>query len=429
MSEKHIPEEELDDLFRKAAESYEPVYDPEAWAAMDQKLDGTQGQRTWFRRYYRYLALALALLLIGVTAVLLRTNHQENNNALVKEKLSESIHKETAEGKKLPRFPQKAELQKQSVHNNSLGNTAAAGGALSKTNRQKQVYLRNKSGRKGANSLKTKTTARPPEAEILPHRNSSVAKLAPSGNKPAGKSITLAPEKVQADSAFRIVTVDSTALTSADSSLKHSGRKEKFFLRSIQLSLVTAPDLTTVKFKNPESISTNAGLLLGIPVSKRISIVTGAVWANKLYQANPDDYAPTPDYWYGRHKPSTIKAKCNVLDIPLNVRYQVLEWGKNELSVQAGISSYLMLDEKYTYTYRSGGQDTYSTTWHVTNQNRHWLGVQNFSVGYTRKLSPAFAVGAEPFVKLPYKSIGAGKVNLTSAGVFFTAGYTLGFRK
>lgn len=191
------------------------------------------------------------------------------------------------------------------------------------------------------------------------------------------------------------------------------------------MTLVAAPDITTVRFKDPDAVSTNAGVLLSVPITRRLSLVTGAVWANKLYQATPADYKPSPDYWDGKRQPDVIAAACRVLDIPVNLQYQVLGWGRNMLSVQAGLSSYLMLNEEYTYTYYYPGREPYRNTRAFSNENRHWFGIQNLSVGYARQLSPAITIGAEPFVKIPLASIGEGRVKLTSAGVFFTAGFTL----
>ena len=41
-----IPDDELDDLFRKSAEETEIPFDPEAWRRMEQKLDGNRPNGT-----------------------------------------------------------------------------------------------------------------------------------------------------------------------------------------------------------------------------------------------------------------------------------------------------------------------------------------------------------------------------------------------
>ncbi|WP_205502168.1 hypothetical protein [Rufibacter psychrotolerans] len=206
--------------------------------------------------------------------------------------------------------------------------------------------------------------------------------------------------------------------TTAKESSQDKAEEGPGFLRSVQIAVAVAPDLTTVKFRQPEGLSANAGVLVGLPLTRRLSLVTGAVWANKKYSASPQEYS----FAGGYTSYSPIDATCAVLDLPLNLRYTVLESGKNAVAVQAGLSSYLMLREEYT---SGGGYGAYGYRYQVKNQNQHWFKVQNVSLVYTRALSPLFSVGVEPFVKVPLSGIGAGKVRLTSAGVFFSAGYTL----
>jgi hypothetical protein len=63
----HRPDDELDDLFRRAAGAYEPPFDPKAWKQMQQKLDG--GTRPLVRRLYLFglveLLFVLAVLVLA----------------------------------------------------------------------------------------------------------------------------------------------------------------------------------------------------------------------------------------------------------------------------------------------------------------------------------------------------------------------------
>jgi hypothetical protein len=105
-----------------------------------------------------------------------------------------------------------------------------------------------------------------------------------------------------------------------------------------------------------------------------------------------------------------------VLDIPLNVGYQVYNKGANKFSLGTGLSSYFMLRENYTYNYASGSPDG-PTNYNIRNQNKHILGVLNLNATYQREISSKFGVGIQPYLKLPLTGIGYGEVNLKSAGV------------
>ena len=59
-----MSDEELDNLFRKSAEHLDPPFDPEAWKAMERKLDQATVRAPWYRRYWP-LGLLLLLLLLA----------------------------------------------------------------------------------------------------------------------------------------------------------------------------------------------------------------------------------------------------------------------------------------------------------------------------------------------------------------------------
>ena len=145
--------------------------------------------------------------------------------------------------------------------------------------------------------------------------------------------------------------------------------------------------------------------------------------ARKVYDAEPGDYGDKY-YWYNRHKPDAISAVCQVLDIPVNIGYNIRQKGKSVLTVQTGLSSYLMQREKYAYEYLPyGGRNGYTSNYEVANKNRHLFSIYNLSGYYGRSLTPSVLVGVEPFVKVPLAGVGAGKVKLASAGIFFSLSY------
>lgn len=434
MSTNNMSDEELDRLFRKSADHYDPPFDEEAWAAMERKLDGAQGGGAGIKRYLPGALLAL-LVAVGLVWMFLEREASPPKTAAIpaaqlgkenpgfaaeSEVAAESHHAKGAASTTLPEPPSPA-APYPAVHPGSGDRIA-----------EKSVQERNAIPDRNAIPVTPI-----PEDHAIPERAALTA-LAIPANRFAGEeeplqtveavipmTRQLEPKPV-AGIARQVapLPIPDRAPIPADSN-QAVERQQRVLLRSVGVTLVVAPDITTVRFKHRDAVSANAGVLLSVPITRRLSLVTGAVWANKRYQATPAEYKPSPDYWDGKRLPDVIAAQCRVLDIPVNLQYQVLGWGKNTLSVQAGLSSYLMLNEAYTYTYYYPGRDSYEHTREFSNKNRHWFGIQNLSVGYTRQLSPAITIGAQPFVKIPLASIGEGRVKLTSAGVFFTAGYTL----
>ncbi|PTQ95135.1 hypothetical protein C8P68_106350 [Mucilaginibacter yixingensis] len=177
------------------------------------------------------------------------------------------------------------------------------------------------------------------------------------------------------------------------------------------ISILGSPDINGVKSFSQSRVGTNIGMLFSVSFGK-LSISTGAAYSKKPYETSAADYHAAYKF---KVDPSDIYADCRVLDIPLNVDYRFYRKNRNSFSVGTGLSSYIMLSERYTYTYDTpyAGPAGYA----ITNRNQHILGVLNLNTTYQRQINSKFSVGVQPYLKIPLTNIGAGQVRLQSAGV------------
>jgi hypothetical protein len=185
------------------------------------------------------------------------------------------------------------------------------------------------------------------------------------------------------------------------------------------INLMVAPDLSTVGFNGFTRPGMSQGLTLEYQLFRRLSLQVGVLYSSKIYFAGPDDYQPAKPWAYG--KPDRIDGKCHVLDLPINLRYRLVDLEKNAFYVGAGISSYLMQSEKYDYIYNG----YHPVSWSAPERNRHWLGVVNLSLVYERQISGRFSLLVEPYLKTPLAGVGAGKVKLATTGAFLILKYRL----
>ncbi len=84
-----------------------------------------------------------------------------------------------------------------------------------------------------------------------------------------------------------------------------------------------------------------------------------------------------------------------------------------------------MLKENYVFKYlpSTGRKDRVSE---FTNANQHFFSVLDLSATYNIKLkSKKFALGFEPYIKIPLGGIGEGNVPLKSSGVSLKLRYDL----
>lgn len=190
----------------------------------------------------------------------------------------------------------------------------------------------------------------------------------------------------------------------------------------LYLGLVGAPDVSTVKMADYQSPRANLGLTLEYRLFSRLRVSTGVLRGTKAYRARKNDY--NWDYYptANTYNFEWVDASCTIVDVPLNLRYDVLARPRYQVFGAAGLSSLFMQRENYAFDYKY-----YNTPYRwqreYVNANQHWFSVLNLSLGYERNLGRHWRLQAEPYVKLPLGGVGAGKVRLASGGVFFGLKY------
>ena len=185
------------------------------------------------------------------------------------------------------------------------------------------------------------------------------------------------------------------------------------FRPQLALSVLAASDLNGVNSFQQGKLGTNLGLLLSATVFKKLIITTGAIYSVKPYITGFQNYH-TP--YQFKTDPINVTADCRMLDVPVNIGYQVFHKAQNKLSVGTGLSSYIMLHENYTFNYANpyaSGPSQYT----VPNSNKYLLGVLNLNATYERQLNSKVGLSIQPYVKLPLTNIGASQVKLQTAGV------------
>ena len=197
---------------------------------------------------------------------------------------------------------------------------------------------------------------------------------------------------------------------------KIPGIKDPIFKKKSRfvLSILAAPDLTSVQKSGQSSLSGGFGIEATVILTKKLSVTTGASYAKKIYDSDFNLYNPNTDYVFSI-KPTNIHANCDVIDIPINLNYKVFNGRRNSISVSTGLSSYLMLKEKYSYSYNGAYQGP--ENFEVRNENQHYLGVANVGVEFQHKINNNLSISAKPFMKIPLTDIGYGNSKLSSTGV------------
>jgi hypothetical protein len=190
----------------------------------------------------------------------------------------------------------------------------------------------------------------------------------------------------------------------------------------LHLGLLASPELNTVH-RSPAGLGGSVGLQVEYQLARRWRLSTGYLQAIKRYEATGSDYQLVPT-WPSSWVLSGVTANCRIIDVPLNLRYDVWQQPLRRAFVSGGLSSLFMRREDYDYQYEVAGQ-TKNTAWQLLNGSSHPFQVLNLSVGYEQNINSRWALQAEPYLKLPLGGIGYGAVRLQSAGIFFSLKYSL----
>jgi hypothetical protein len=198
---------------------------------------------------------------------------------------------------------------------------------------------------------------------------------------------------------------------------------------ALAVRFVAAPDLNFVGKSRKAAGDFEMGVVAEYRFLRRLTIQSGVLRSVKKYTAPASDYAK-PAHWYGP-KYESVGAVCTVLDIPVNLRFDVMLNDRRRWFISSGVSSYVMQKEYYEYNYPAGVTPTQA-------RYKEWSGSTGFhrfshlnvSIGYERNfrsdgLLRRFSWQVEPFLKSPLSKLGYGQIRLTSTGVFFSLRYRL----
>jgi hypothetical protein len=176
-------------------------------------------------------------------------------------------------------------------------------------------------------------------------------------------------------------------------------------------------NLTTIKMQEVKEVGTDIGFIVGYQFMKRWSIEAGVLSSSKYYYSdgkyldNPKIYLPP------NAKINTIEGDCRMIEIPILIKYDFGFKKAHNWFASAGVSSFLMKKEDYAYEYyylNTGSTYLYEHSY--KNESENWAAVMQLSAGYSRALPWSLQLRMEPFIQIPLKGAGYGKLPLTSAG-------------
>ncbi|NIJ55555.1 hypothetical protein [Dyadobacter arcticus] len=495
-----LPDDELDKLFRKSSEEFDPQFDPEDWNNLKKRLDQQDGRTAgaWLRKWWP-LGVLLLLISGGIASYLWLSDPRQvsevKNQKPVSEitvkgltaKKTESVtaSEKTTVEKADTKIDQKAEVSSgQTVEeeiplgeirnekskvaptisvDQNVGTTKQIGNtekAISQSSSKSDYRTANKNGR----TLLPRSQSKAGGVYLEPNRSNTAggdgaltlnANGNLLGNDPNGTNaselgarqaigsngVTIEAEVVDSkkiDFSSELLVnkklnwqnaIDFPGVTAPiiESKPENAKPEEDSLLNVPKWAIRVgySPDLTTVGFKNFTKPGSAFSLLLEYGITKRLYVQTGVVRSVKDYTAAAGEYTFKKYVTYV-NTPNAVDGICTMIEIPIGIRYDVAQNAHSRWFAGTGFSSYYAQKERYDYHYEKYVRGQVHSWEGKTGW--YWLSHLNASVGYERTITKKLSILAEPYIRIPIKGVGWGKVNLVTTGMWISLRYTPVFR-
>lgn len=412
MSDNKNINDSFERFFRKKADEYDITYKETDWKELEGRLDRLDQQRAGLLK--RFLAAAAVLLIFSLLGYFIFENYLKINQ------LEEQLSNQQVQS--LPDNSQPdAESSKESS-NSKFGGTIAESDkkneASSPSSLQKQLAKLSAVSESSTNESSSEFLVTAGETEDLFVSNLLSPENSLSGFRENNEDVVSAIEPVEPEKKRSFLALRTSKSSPAAT---RSDIKDSFSRFSVGFSM--SPDFSTVgSFSNFNDPGFKVGASVEYNVSQSFGISAGVVYSTVRYTAGKGEYTLPYGYWTNGITPNETLARCVLIDIPINFKYNFIHFDRSRLYATAGISSYIMLNEEYSFNY-DRNEPSLVQGWSGKTGTRHWMSNGSLSVGYEFDLTPALSIRAEPFIKVPLREVGWGNVKLYSTGTFISLNY------
>ena len=423
--------DDMDELFRKAAEDYPLKTDGADWDKIAQQLEQPGDAATVppapVRRRPKWLLLLLPLLFVGVLGYWL-LNSKKTTDTAGKHTPAVQHQPSAAAGSDSAKALTEASQPQQAPADSSTGAHTPTGGqhhAAATGGNTAQVQPRAVKPLTGATQLvkmvpqgamSAQGRQQPAGITGVGAADSSVVFVAITADSllmivPAGNLTEMngAPQQISD-------TIPAKKTAQAVTAAQRQEKKKVQVKKGLYAGLIIAPDISTVKLQRVQSMGYGAGIVIGYRISNKVAVETGVLLDRKYYYSKGEYFSTKKIPIPANAKINRVDGWCNMIEIPVSARYFFKVGEKGSWYATAGLSSYLMSKEKYNYSIEQNGT-SYDNNWEYKNSSKDWFSIMQAGVGYERNIGVLGVLRVEPYVKLPLNGVGVGSLPISSVGV------------
>jgi len=161
----------------------------------------------------------------------------------------------------------------------------------------------------------------------------------------------------------RILLTEPPVNAMNEKSLQQLNSIRRFYVHSF-----SGLDKTTIHFQKANQFGRHIGGLFGMQWNKRFSVEAGAVLSKKYYYTAGTYFNTSKMYLPQNTKITEVSGACNMIEIPIVIKYNFSAQQNSGLFASVGFSSYFIKKETYDYVYYYNTTGTQATR-HKTYSN------------------------------------------------------------
>ena len=194
---------------------------------------------------------------------------------------------------------------------------------------------------------------------------------------------------------------------------KNKTKKEKRFYAGI----FAGPQFSEVKGQGFSKLGLSGGLVAGMRITKKLAVETGLFVSQKKYFSSGQYFnmKTVAASMSAGMRVVSLTGKSTVLEIPVKIKYDFIKTNKGNAFGTTGISSYILAKEKNNYLAEVNGSQQKINSDYLNN-GKYLAAALNISAGYEYKTKQTI-IRVEPYIQIPLKGIGVGSMPVMSTGV------------
>ncbi len=162
-----------------------------------------------------------------------------------------------------------------------------------------------------------------------------------------------------------------------------------------------------------------AGVLAGYQFSNKLAVEASLLYNKKTYACNGKNFDIANTGMPANTQLMSLTGLCNSIEIPLHLVYNISNSKKSIVSISAGFSSFYSSGETNVYNTLDNGTSKKITSTY-SNRSFYFASSADITIGFEKKLKNGNGLRLQPYIQLPLKEAGIGKIMLTSAGLHAT---------